>query len=261
MPFVVRFSVLNFTHSQLWTLPRLMKCTKWKAYSVTIPLSHRISCSCPRVLYTASVHPNCTGSVTSGGGWGPLADCAAAVNQVPSCHKLRLDKSRTEVWTNWPLPLLVLLFLLFLYILQIRFNSVFLFEVWRNLSASMLPASSWRFHLSLQIASFRNCEIKAIKWHGYEIPTLATFNCPYAKNSFESDHLEQWFSTCGGDFLSSALRTLKTIMTALYEHAFLWNALIDFGKKCHHFSVYDTFILEYIQQVWEELTVYFPFIG
>jgi hypothetical protein len=196
MPFFVRFSVLNFTHSQLRTPPRLMACSKWNAYSVTIPLSHRISCSYTGVLFTASVYPGCTGSGTSVGGWGPLADCATAVNQVPSCHKLRLDKSRTEVWTNWPLPLLVLLFLLFLYVSQIRFNSVFLFEVWRDLSASMLPVSSWRFHLSLHIASFRVCEIKAIKRRWYEIPTLASFTCPYPKNSFESDRLEQWFSTC-----------------------------------------------------------------
>jgi hypothetical protein len=208
------------------------------AYSVTIPLSHRISCSYTGVLLTASVHPDCTGSVTSVGGWESPADCAAAVNQVPSCHKLRLDKSRTEVWTNWPLPLLVLLFLLFLCVSQIRFNSVFLFEVWRDLSASMLLVSPWRFHLSLQIASFRDCEIKAIKRRWYETPTLATFTCPYPDNSFESDRLEQWFSTCDvGECLSSVLRTLKTITTVLHKYAYLWNVLIYFRKKCHRLPV------------------------
>jgi hypothetical protein len=88
------------------------------------------------------------------------ADCAASVNQVPSCHELRLDKSRTEVWTNWPLPLLALLFLHFLSVSQIRSNSVFLFKDRRDLSVSMLPVSAWRLDLSRQIASFSAGQIK-----------------------------------------------------------------------------------------------------
>jgi len=101
-------------------------------------------------IWRHSVHPSTTGAVASEG-WG-AADYAAAVNQVPSCHELRLDKSRTEVWTNWPLPLLVLLLLLFLSVSQVRSNSVFLFKDCRDLSTIMLPAFAWRLDLSRWIA-------------------------------------------------------------------------------------------------------------
>lgn len=179
MPFFFKFSILNCTHTA-W----LMACSECSSIWW---LAHWLI-----TLHWGPFHPDCMGSVTSEGGWGPLADFAAAVNQVPSCHELRLDKSRTEVWTNWPLPLLVLLFLLFLYVSQIRFNSVFLFEDWRDLSVSLLPTSTWRFDLSLQIASFCDCKIKACKRLQYKILALATFTCPsvktypYPKNYFES---------------------------------------------------------------------------
>jgi hypothetical protein len=108
------------------------------------PLLHSTS------IWQHSVHPYTTGAVASEG-WG-TADYAAAVNQVPSCHELRLDKSRTEVWTNWPLPLLVLLLLLFLSVSQVRFNSVFLFKSCWDLSVSILLAFAWRLDLSRYMA-------------------------------------------------------------------------------------------------------------